>query len=46
MRPALTRTIRATGALQFDDRRLATVTTKALGVKILHRRLQWPVCTW
>ena len=31
MRPALTRTIRATGALQFDERRLATVTTKAAG---------------
>jgi Cu(I)/Ag(I) efflux system membrane fusion protein len=31
MRPALTRTIRATGALQFDERRLATVTTKASG---------------
>ena len=29
MRPALTRTIRATGTLQFDERRLATVTTKA-----------------
>jgi membrane fusion protein, copper/silver efflux system len=31
MRPALTRTIRATGALQFDERRLAVVTTKASG---------------
>ena len=31
MRPALTRTIRATGALQFNERRLATVTTKAAG---------------
>jgi membrane fusion protein, copper/silver efflux system len=31
MRPALTRTIRATGTLQFDERRLATVTTKASG---------------
>jgi membrane fusion protein, copper/silver efflux system len=31
MRPALTRTIRATGTLQFDERRLATVTTKAAG---------------
>lgn len=29
--PALTRTIRATGALQFDERHLATVTTKAAG---------------
>src|SRR5689334_11657198 len=28
MRPALTRTVRATGALQFDERHLATVTTK------------------
>jgi membrane fusion protein, copper/silver efflux system len=31
MRPALTRTIRATGALQFNERRLATVTTKVAG---------------
>jgi len=31
MRPALTRSIRATGTLQFDERRLATVTTKAAG---------------
>jgi membrane fusion protein, copper/silver efflux system len=31
MRPALTRTIRATGNLQFNERRLATVTTKAAG---------------
>ena len=31
MRPALTRTMRATGALQFDERRLATVTTKVGG---------------
>ncbi|MBN8907422.1 MAG: efflux RND transporter periplasmic adaptor subunit, partial [Rhodospirillales bacterium] len=31
MRPTLTRTIRATGALQFDERRLAVVTTKASG---------------
>ena len=31
MRPALTRTIRATGTLQFNERRLATVTTKAAG---------------
>jgi membrane fusion protein, copper/silver efflux system len=31
MRPPLTRTIRATGALQFDERRLATVTTKVPG---------------
>lgn len=31
MHPALTRTIRATGILQFDERRLATVTTKASG---------------
>jgi Cu(I)/Ag(I) efflux system membrane fusion protein len=31
MRPPLIRTIRATGALQFDERRLATVTTKVPG---------------
>jgi Cu(I)/Ag(I) efflux system membrane fusion protein len=31
MRPALTRTVRATGALQFDERHLATVTTKVGG---------------
>ena len=31
MRPPLTRTIRATGALQFNERRLATVTTKVPG---------------
>ena len=31
MRPALTRSVRATGALQFDERRLATITTKAAG---------------
>lgn len=31
MRPALTRTVRATGALQFDERHLATVTTKVSG---------------
>ena len=31
MRPALTRTIRATGTLQFNERRLATITTKAAG---------------
>jgi membrane fusion protein, copper/silver efflux system len=31
MRPALTRTIRATGNLQFNERRLATVTTKVAG---------------
>jgi Cu(I)/Ag(I) efflux system membrane fusion protein len=31
MRPALTRTLRATGNLQFNERRLATVTTKAGG---------------
>jgi Cu(I)/Ag(I) efflux system membrane fusion protein len=31
MRPALTRTIRATGTLQFNERRLATVTTKVAG---------------
>jgi membrane fusion protein, copper/silver efflux system len=31
MRPALTRTVRATGALQFNERRLATVTTKVGG---------------
>jgi Cu(I)/Ag(I) efflux system membrane fusion protein len=31
MRPALTRTLRATGNLQFNERHLATVTTKAGG---------------
>jgi Cu(I)/Ag(I) efflux system membrane fusion protein len=31
MRPALTRTLRATGNLQFNERRLATVTTKVGG---------------
>lgn len=31
MRPAVARTIRATGILQFDERRLATVTTKVPG---------------
>ena len=31
MRPVLTRTLRATGTLQFNERRLATVTTKAAG---------------
>jgi Cu(I)/Ag(I) efflux system membrane fusion protein len=31
MRPDLTRTIRATGALQFNERRLAVVTTKVSG---------------
>jgi Cu(I)/Ag(I) efflux system membrane fusion protein len=31
MHPALTRTVRATGALQFDERHLATVTTKVGG---------------
>ena len=31
MRPSLTRTVRATGALQFDERHLATVTTKVGG---------------
>jgi membrane fusion protein, copper/silver efflux system len=31
MRPAAARAIRATGILQFDERRLATVTTKAPG---------------
>src|SRR5262249_20373750 len=31
MRPALTRTIRATGTLQFNERRLATITTKVAG---------------
>jgi Cu(I)/Ag(I) efflux system membrane fusion protein len=31
MRPALSRTVRATGTLQFDERHLATVTTKAGG---------------
>jgi membrane fusion protein, copper/silver efflux system len=31
MRPALTRTVRATGVLQFDERHLATVTTKVAG---------------
>jgi Cu(I)/Ag(I) efflux system membrane fusion protein len=31
LHPALTRTIRATGTLQFDERRLATITTKAAG---------------
>ena len=31
MRLALTRTVRATGALQFDERHLATVTTKVGG---------------
>jgi len=31
MRPAVTRSIRATGSLQFNERRLATVTTKVAG---------------
>ena len=31
MRPAAGRTVRATGTLQFDERRLATVTTKVSG---------------
>ena len=31
MRPAVARTIHATGTLQFDERRLATVTTKVPG---------------
>ena len=31
LRPAFTRTIRATGTLQFDERRLATITTKVAG---------------
>jgi Cu(I)/Ag(I) efflux system membrane fusion protein len=31
LRPALTQTVRATGILQFDERHLATVTTKAGG---------------
>lgn len=31
LRPALARTIRATGTLQFNERRLATVTTKVAG---------------
>jgi Cu(I)/Ag(I) efflux system membrane fusion protein len=31
MRPAAARTVRATGTLQFDERRLATVTTKVSG---------------
>ena len=31
MRPAVARTVRATGILQFDERRLATVTTKVSG---------------
>lgn len=31
MRPALTRSIRATGNLQFNERRLATITTKVAG---------------
>jgi Cu(I)/Ag(I) efflux system membrane fusion protein len=31
MRPAAARTVRATGILQFDERRLATVTTKVPG---------------
>jgi Cu(I)/Ag(I) efflux system membrane fusion protein len=31
MRPAATRTIRTTGVLQFDERRLVTVTTKVPG---------------
>jgi Cu(I)/Ag(I) efflux system membrane fusion protein len=31
MRPAIARTVRATGILQFDERRLATVTTKVPG---------------
>jgi Cu(I)/Ag(I) efflux system membrane fusion protein len=31
LRPALTRTVRATGILQFDERHLATVTTKVTG---------------
>ena len=31
MRPAAGRTVRATGALQFDERHLATVTTKVSG---------------
>jgi Cu(I)/Ag(I) efflux system membrane fusion protein len=31
IRPVLTRTIRATGNLQFDERHLATVTTKVAG---------------
>jgi Cu(I)/Ag(I) efflux system membrane fusion protein len=31
MRPATTRAVRATGTLQFDERRLATVTTKVPG---------------
>ncbi len=30
-RPTLTRTVRATGSLQFDERHLATVTTKVAG---------------
>ncbi len=31
LRPAAARSVRATGALQFDERRLATVTTKVSG---------------
>jgi Cu(I)/Ag(I) efflux system membrane fusion protein len=31
LRPAITRSIRATGSLQFNERRLATVTTKVAG---------------
>ena len=31
LRPALTRTVRATGNVQFDERHLATVTTKVAG---------------
>ncbi len=31
LRPALTRTVRATGSVQFDERHLATVTTKVAG---------------
>ena len=31
MRPAASRTVRATGIVQFDERRLATVTAKAAG---------------
>ena len=31
MRPAASRTVRATGFVQFDERRLATITTKAAG---------------
>jgi len=31
LRPAVTRSIRATGSLQFNERRLATVTTKVAG---------------